>query len=260
MHGAPAGARTSRETVTSPLCSPEMIAASSLRKSYGPSVVIQDVSLQLGPGRCLALLGPNGSGKTTLLRILATLLRPSSGTLSIGGVDAVRDPAAVRNIIGMVGHGSYVYPDLTALENLRFWTVMGGGDARHERLIASLQQVELEAAAHDRVRTFSAGMKRRLALARVVLGHARLLLLDEPFTELDQRGRKWLSEFLLAFKAGGGTVVLATHSFGSGLGVADRVAILYGTRLIVDRPCSDLSWEELRKLYESLTEAQEASA
>ena len=231
-----------------------MIAASGLRKCYGPTAVLEDIALELAGGQCLALLGPNGAGKTTLLRILATLLRPTSGQLTIGGVDALRDPEQARAVIGMVGHGSYVYEDLTALENVRFWTVMGGGDAGQGRLLAALQQVELEAAAHDRVRTFSAGMKRRLALARVLLGRARLLLLDEPFTELDQRGRKWLSEFLLAFKAGGGGVVVATHSFGSGLGVADRVAILHGARLIVDRPRGDLSWEELRRLYVSLTE------
>ena len=231
-----------------------MIAASGLRKCYGPTAVLEDIALELAGGQCLALLGPNGSGKTTLLRILATLLRPTSGQLTIGGIDALRDPERARAVIGMVGHGSYVYEDLTALENVRFWTVMGGGDAGQGRLLAALQQVELEAAAHDRVRTFSAGMKRRLALARVLLGRARLLLLDEPFTELDQRGRKWLSEFLLAFKAGGGGVVVATHSFGSGLGVADRVAILHGARLIVDRPRGDLSWEELRRLYVSLTE------
>ncbi|PYO37295.1 MAG: heme ABC exporter ATP-binding protein CcmA [Candidatus Rokuibacteriota bacterium] len=231
-----------------------MIAASGLRKCYGPTAVLEDIALELAGGQCLALLGPNGSGKTTLLRILATLLRPTSGRLTIGGVDALRDPERARAFIGMVGHGSYVYEDLTALENVRFWTVMGGGEAGQDRLLAALHQVELEAAAHDRVRTFSAGMKRRLALARVLLGQARLLLLDEPFTELDQRGRKWLSEFLLAFKAGGGGVVVATHSFGSGLGVADRVAILHGARLIVDRPRGDLSWEELRRLYVSLTE------
>jgi len=231
-----------------------LIAASGLRKCYGPTAVLEDIALELAGGQCLALLGPNGSGKTTLLRILATLLRPTSGRLTIGGVDALRDPERARAFIGMVGHGSYVYEDLTALENVRFWTVMGGGEAGQDRLLAALHQVELEAAAHDRVRTFSAGMKRRLALARVLLGQARLLLLDEPFTELDQRGRKWLSEFLLAFKAGGGGVVVATHSFGSGLGVADRVAILHGARLIVDRPRGDLSWEELRRLYVSLTE------
>ena len=231
-----------------------MIAAGSLRKCYGPAVVLDDVSLDLGAGQCLALLGPNGAGKTTLLRILATLLRPTSGTLSIGGADALREPAAARELIAMVGHGSYLYPDLTALENLRFWAVMGNGEAGDGRLLPALQQVDLESVAHERVRTFSAGMKRRLALARVVLGRARLLLLDEPFTELDQRGRKWLTEFLLAFKVGGGCVVVATHSLGSGLGVADRVAILHDARLILDRPSADLSVDELRRLYDSLTE------
>jgi heme ABC exporter ATP-binding subunit CcmA len=232
-----------------------MIRAGGLQKSFGATTVLEDISLALAPGQCVALLGPNGAGKTTLLRILATLLRPTAGMLTIDGVDALRDPERARGVIGMVGHGSYLYPDLTALENLRFWTVMTGGDSRRDRLVAALQQVELEAAGDDRVRTFSAGMKRRLALARVLLGRARLLLLDEPFTELDQRGRKWLCEFLLAFKASGGGVVVATHSFGSGLSVADRVAILHGGRLIVDRPCGDLSWEDLRRLFDNLTEA-----
>jgi heme exporter protein A len=237
-----------------------MISLSGARKTYGATTVLDDVSLELASGQCLALLGPNGAGKTTLLRILATLLRPSAGKLAIGGVDAIREPEQARRLIGMVGHGSYVYPDLTALENLRFWTVLGDGDASAQRLRSALQQVELDAVANERARTFSAGMKRRLALARILLGRARLLLLDEPFTELDQRGRKWLGEFLLAFKAGGGAVVVATHSFGSSLGVADRVAILHEARLILDRPRGDLSWEELRRLYESLTEGHEAVA
>jgi len=235
-----------------------MIRANGLRKCFGAATVLEDIALGLERGECVALLGPNGAGKTTLLRILATLLRPTSGTLTICGVDALADPERAREVIGMIGHGSYLYPDLTALENLRFWTVMAGGDTGQGRLMMALQQVELEAAAHDRVRTFSAGMKRRLALARVLLGRARLLLLDEPFTELDQRGRKWLSEFLLAFKAAGGGVIVATHSFGSGLAVADRIAILHGARLIVDRPRGDLSWEELRRLYDSLTEGNGA--
>src|SRR5262245_9655927 len=232
----------------------QMIAARRLGKTYGATRVLEDVSLELGAGQCLALLGPNGAGKTTLLRILATLCRPTSGELAVAGADALRHPAAARAAVGVVAHGSYVYEDLTALENLRFWTVLGGGDASPARLRSALAQVELDAVAHERVRTFSAGMKRRLALARVVLGRALLLLLDEPFTGLDQRGRKWLHEFLLAFKADGGAVVVTTHSFASGLVIADRIAILGGGRLLLERPCADLSWEDIRRLYDSLTE------
>jgi len=216
--------------------------------------VLEDVSLEVGAGSCLALLGPNGAGKTTLLRILATLLRPSSGQLTVAGVDALREPALARVAIGVVAHGSYLYEELSALENLRFWTVMHGGDASPARLRAALVQVELDGSASERVRTFSAGMKRRLALARVVLGSARVLLLDEPFTGLDQQGRKWLNDFLIAFKAGGGAVVVATHSFATGLDAADRLAILAGGRIAVDRPCANLSWEEIRRLYASLTD------
>jgi len=237
-----------------------MLAANHLRKSYGPSAVLEDVSLELREGQCLALLGPNGAGKTTLLRILATLLRPTAGNLTIGGVDAVKTPEAARAMMGMIAHGSHVYEDLTAIENLRFWTVMRGGDASPARLVAALQQVELDAVAGERVRTFSAGMKRRLALARVALDNARLLLLDEPFTGLDRQAQKWLGEFLMSFKAGGGAAIVATHSFGGGLAVADRVAILAGGRLMVDRPCADLSWDDVRRLYDSLTEANGGAA
>ena len=221
--------------------------------------MLDEVSLEVPPGQALVILGPNGAGKTTLLRILATLVRPTTGALRIAGVDALRRPEAVRAAIGMVGHGSYVYEDLTALENLRFWTTMSGEDAAEPRLRAALAQVELEAVAGERARTFSAGMKRRLGLARVVLGQARLLLLDEPFTGLDRQGAKWLGEFLLGFRSAGGTVVLATHSFASAVGVADRVAILAGGRVAVDRSAADLSSEDLRRLYDTLTETDGAA-
>jgi heme ABC exporter ATP-binding subunit CcmA len=217
------------------------------------------VSFELGAGHCLVLLGPNGAGKTTLLRILSTLLRPTSGALRVGDADALREPERVRALIGMVAHGSHVYEDLTARENLRFWETMRGGDAAPGRLAAALAQVELDPVANERVRTFSAGMKRRLGLARVLLARARVLLLDEPFTGLDRRGRKWLNEFLLAFKASGGAAVVATHSFGGGLGVADRVGILGGGRLLLDRPAADLSPDALHRLYESLTDSVEGA-
>jgi heme ABC exporter ATP-binding subunit CcmA len=239
--------------LTAPLpASDVMIQAEHLRKTYGPTAVLDDVSLELGAGQGVTLLGANGAGKTTLLRIIATLVRPTSGSLQVAGADAVREPEAVRRAIGMVGHGSWVYEELTALENLRFWAVMGGQDASRERLRAALEQVELDASADRRARTFSAGMKRRLALARVLLGRARLLLLDEPFTGLDRAGRKWLGEFLLSFKARGGALVVATHSFDAGVGVADRIAILSGGRIVLDRQAAGLGHEDLRRLYDEL--------
>jgi len=229
-----------------------MVQAQHLRKTYGPTRVLDDVSLTLSAGESVTLLGPNGTGKTTLLRILATLQRPTSGSLSIAGVDALKAPEAVRGAVDMVGHGSWVYEDLTAIENLRFWTTLGGHDAGRARLKGALESVELDTVADQRARTFSAGMKRRLALARVLLGRARLLLLDEPFTGLDRAGRKWLAEFLLAFKAQGGAVIVATHSFDAGAGVADRVAILAGGRIVLDRPAASLGLDDLRRLYDEL--------
>lgn len=237
----------------------DMIAAQDLRKAYGSNLAIDGVSFAVGAGQCLALLGPNGAGKTTLLRILATLLRPTAGSLRIGDMDALREPERVRLLLSVVAHGSHVYEDLTARENLRFWETMRGGDASPARLAGALAQVELDGVAHERVRTFSAGMKRRLALARMLLGQARVLLLDEPFTGLDRRGRKWLNEFLLGFKARGGAAVVATHSFGGGLGAADRVGILANGRLLLDRPTADLSPDALHRLYESLTDSLEAA-
>ena len=231
-----------------------MIEAAGLRKSYGATLVLDDVSLALPVGRCLTLLGPNGAGKTTLLRILAGLVRPSAGSLRVGGVDALRDPDAVRGMVGMVAHGSFVYEDLTARENLRFWAVMAGLDASPARLRERLQAVELEAVADERARTFSAGMKRRLGLARVTLGRLPLLLLDEPFTGLDRHGQKWLVEFLLGFKTAGGTVVLTTHSFGSGLAVADRVVILAGGRVLLDRAAAELPSDELHRVYDAIVD------
>jgi heme ABC exporter ATP-binding subunit CcmA len=229
-----------------------MIQAQRLRKMYGATRVLDDVSLDLAAGQGLTLLGSNGAGKTTLLRILATLLRPTSGALLVAGVDPVREPETARAAIGMVGHGAWVYEDLTALENLRFWAVMGGQAAGPATLRAALEAVELGGSAEQRARTFSAGMKRRLALARVLLGRARLLLLDEPFTGLDRGGRKWLAEFLLGFKSRGGAFVVATHSFDAGLGVGDRVAILSGGRIVLDRPAAELGREDLHRLYDDL--------
>ena len=220
-----------------------------LRKAFGTTLVLDGISLEVRPGEAVALLGANGAGKTTLLKILATLLRPTRGTASVAGHDVVREPEAVRALIGVVAHGAWVYDDLTARENLTFWATLGGLATGPDDVAAALAGVGLERAADARVRTFSAGMKRRLSLARVMLGRPRVLLLDEPFAGLDQRARKWLEGRLEAFKAAGAALLMATHSFGRELGVADRLAVLAGGRIALDTARGALGPDDVQRLY-----------
>ncbi len=226
-----------------------LIRVSGVRKAFGSHLVLDDVTLEVRSGEALALLGPNGAGKTTLLRILATLGRPARGAVSLAGIDCLRQPEAARQHFGLLAHGAWVYEDLTALENLRFWTTLAGLRLDADALRTALAAVELERVADDRVRTLSLGMKRRLALARFVLARPQVLLLDEPFAGLDQQAGKWLDDHLDAFKARGGAILMTTHSFGRGLGVADRIAILSGGRIVLDRPATGLTGDEVRRLY-----------
>ena len=231
-----------------------LIQVAGLRKAYGTTLVLDDVDLVVRAGEAVGLLGPNGAGKTTLLKILATVARPTRGRASVGGHDCAREAEGVRNVVGLIAHGAHVYEDLTALENLMFWTRFAGRAANLEALRAALGEVELDDCADARVRTFSAGMKRRLSLARLLLHRPRVLLLDEPFSGLDQRARKWLDQYLQSFTAGGGALLMATHAFGRELEIADRLVILAGGRLILDAPRGALSADEIHRLYALHTE------
>ena len=230
------------------------IATRGLRKAYGPHLVLDGVDLAVGRGEAVALLGANGAGKTTLLRIAATLVRPTSGRISVAGADCVREPEAARRQLAFLGHGSWLYEDLTAYENLKFWATLGGLSASEPVLTVALAAVELERWAHQRVRPFSAGMKRRLSIARLLIARPKVLLLDEPFTGLDQQGAKWLEEHLQEFKSAGGAILMSTHSFGRGFGVADRAAILAGGRIAADVPVASLGVDGIRRVYEVTVE------
>src|SRR5439155_1365391 len=144
--------------------------------AFGAHVVLDDVSLEVRPGEAVALVGPNGAGKTTVLRILATLLRPSRGTARVAGYDCAQEAERVRAHVGLLAHGTWVYEDLTPLENLKFWATLGGLPRGLDALHGALAAVDLDRVADERVRTFSLGMKRRLALARVVLAAPPVLL------------------------------------------------------------------------------------
>ena len=232
-----------------------MIEAAGLTKVYGRSVALRGVSLAVPAGAVLTVLGHNGSGKTTLLRLLATLTRPTAGSGRIGGHDLVGDREDVRRLVGLVGHGTQLYDDLTAMENLLFTAALHDTPADRGAVEAALARVGLEAQAGARVRELSSGMRRRVALARVILRRPRVLLLDEPFAGLDQDSGKRLGEYLHGFRAEGGAAVVVTHSLGRGLALADRVAILAGGRLAVDQPRGSLTEEALGRLYLAATES-----
>jgi heme ABC exporter ATP-binding subunit CcmA len=193
-------------------------------KYFGDFPALRDVSLEIQPGACLALLGRNGAGKTTLLRILAGLSVPSRGSVSILG-SAARGHAA-RAATGMIGHGIGIYDELSAAENLRlFARVYGLGDV--ERTVqAWLARVWLDRVQSSPVREFSRGMRQRLAVARAFLHNPSLLLLDEPFTSLDDRAIALLQSLLAEALARGTTVVMSTHQLREAMELASHVALL----------------------------------
>ena len=180
-------------------------------RTFGRRRALNRVSLTAAAGTITALLGPNGAGKSTLLSIAATLLAPSSGRVEYGDRDAVTGGAALRARIGLLGHDLYLYPELTAVENLRFFARVYGLDAIERRVDAALERAGLADRRDDLVGGFSRGMRQRLALERALIHEPRLVLLDEPFTGLDEIAREALRVRLRAVREAGAIVVLTTH-------------------------------------------------
>ena len=231
-----------------------MIEASGLTKAYGAALALDGVDVGLGSGEALALLGPNGAGKTTLLRILATALRPTAGRATVLGHDVVRGREAIRAGIAVIAAASHLYGELTAAENLRFSARMRGAPADDGAIGKVLEEVGLEGARGIRVRAFSGGMQRRLALAKVLLFEPSLVFLDEPYLALDREASALLDRILLAVKARGGGAVIATHQLGRASAVCDRFAILVDGRLAWEGRKDGMAVEALRAAYEAAVE------
>jgi heme exporter protein A len=214
------------------------IETHDLTKCYGYRPVLNGVDLYVKPGEFLVLFGPNGAGKSTLIRILCTLMKPSGGTAKVAGYSIANDPDRVRASIGLIGHSSYLYEDLTADENMRFYLRMRGVDAVERRTAEALQVTGLERAMANQVRTFSTGMKKRLCIAKIVADPPHILFLDEPYSGLDEAGMRMLNHFLLTLKTEGCTVFMATHHREQGLATGDRALYLEGGRLRTQFPLS----------------------
>jgi heme exporter protein A len=177
----------------------------------GRTWALRGVSLQVPPGELVAILGHNGSGKTSLLRVVSTALRPTRGTARVLGYDVVRQANDVREHCAMLTHGAGLYGDLTAAENLEFAQRMGGDPVSRAAIGLALERVGLSHAADQRVRTFSSGMQRRAALARLFLRIPAVLLLDEPYNSLDPQGRLLVDALLRETRARGGLALVVLH-------------------------------------------------
>lgn len=210
------------------------VVTDALGRRFGAVVALRGVGLRVREGTCLLLLGPNGSGKTTLLRVLATALRPTEGRAWVCGYDVVSEGHRVRELCAFLGTSPGVYAGLTGFENLCLAADLCG---RPRWQVAELVGwAGLEQVAHRLVRTYSLGMRRRLALARVRLQEPRVLLLDEPFVGLDEEGTRLVGELVTGVKNRGGAVVLATHDRDRARAVCDAVAELESGRLLSSGP------------------------
>lgn len=198
---------------------------------YGSVLAIHAVSLQIHAGETLVLLGPNGSGKTTLLKVLAGVVAPTAGTGRVLGRD-IREPHnGGPGGIGLLAAESYLYDDLTARENLAFALTIAGRKPLPATLDSLLASVGLAGYGAERVRRFSSGMRRRLALARVLSLDPHLLLLDEPYNSLDTEAADLVDNAVRCVAASGGACVLATHDAARAVPLADRIARMDAGRL-----------------------------
>lgn len=226
-----------------------MIEVKGLVKSFGPTMALRGVNLTVPEGQFVTLVGPNGAGKTTMLRILATLSRPTRGTVKIAGQELPQGAAKVRRHIGLVSHQTLLYGDLSAEENLRFYGRMYDAPELDARINQVLEQVGLAHRRRDPVRTFSRGMQQRLAIARAVLHRPSLMLLDEPYTGLDQDAAARLEAVMSTVGTEGRTVVMTTHDLERGLAVADWVVILAKGRVVFEAARMQLDTAAFKEAY-----------
>ena len=219
-----------------------IIETHALTKAYGLQPVLRKIDLGIERGEFVALLGANGSGKSTLLRLLCALSKPTAGTLKVGGWELPKEAAAVRSQIGLVSHKSLVYDNLTANENLLFFARVYGLDDIDGRIKRGLERVGLGKRGGDLVRTYSRGMLQRLSIARALLHDPDVLLLDEPYTGLDQDASGILDNLLLQAHGDGKTIVMVTHELDRAQRLAQRAIIISRGTIVLDAPMSTIDY------------------
>jgi heme ABC exporter ATP-binding subunit CcmA len=200
-----------------------IIEINKLTKKFGNIFALREVSFSISKSESFALLGPNGAGKTTLVKILSTLLRPTSGAVTVNGHNILEYPEEVKRSIGVVSHNHFLYDDLTARENLSFYSKLYGIDTNVDLL---LETVGLRKRSDDLVGIFSRGMKQRLSIARALIHDPQILVLDEPTVGLDIKGKMGFYKMIKELNSEGRTILLTTHYLTEAEELCDKLCIL----------------------------------
>lgn len=232
-----------------------MIEVQGLVKTFGLRPVLRGLDFRVAAGEAVVVLGPNGAGKTTLLRILASLARPTMGRVQVAGCDVPRHAAQVRQMLGVVSHQPLLYGDLTAEQNLRVYGRLYGVRRMADRVDEVLERVGLNSRRRDLVREFSHGMQQRLAIARAILHDPQVMLLDEPYTGLDEEAAAILDGLLQEVLGRGRAVVLTSHDLDYATKIKGRVDILVRGVIAQSLEGSELGGVRLSQLYRSVVHA-----
>ncbi|OQY27615.1 MAG: heme ABC exporter ATP-binding protein CcmA [Candidatus Cloacimonetes bacterium 4572_55] len=232
----------------------QAIQAENISKSFGRLVVLRRINLSIAPGEHVALLGRNGAGKTTLLRILTGLIHPTTGTVWIDAMELQKEPEKCRSRIGFISHQTFLYDDLTPIQNLKFYAGLYQVDDAEERITELLKIFGLFHRQSVPVRTFSRGMKQRLTIARAFLHNPAYLFLDEPFTGLDFGAANLLIDQLNRLGDSRHTTILVTHDLEKAYRLSERIIVIEKGKKAFDESTKNISFSELKSHYRKYSE------
>ena len=227
-----------------------MLIAENLSKTYGDYKALNNLNLKLNKGEIFALLGQNGAGKSTTINIFLGFVRPTEGVAKINGISVIDHPEETKKFIAYIPETVLLYPNLTGVENLKFFSSLAGFNYDNEALTNFLSKAGLQSDAHhNRLGGYSKGMRQKVGIAIAIAKKAKVLLLDEPTSGLDPKASNEFSEILKELASEGTTIFMATHDIFRAKEVADRIGIMKRGNLISEINADEISANELEKLY-----------